>query len=564
MNTELIDSNLNFKLKKISFSYKEICQFGYLDESKFSAFIQRLGFPIINVKKIRNLWEIGLLKADYIQSTTPLSIDGLINIKNEKKDCFQYIDNRQSFPIDKGYGGIFTELGDYDKRINLYFHPFRIHIVNMLIKHFEYRVSPFQYLTYLPGANKVVESQNEYMENYTKEPRFHEYVNNINRVVSLVVACETYSYQFIFNKLKYSSFESIESLENKREDIISEIKGLLESLGIDRIEEIRKKFCIEADTLEPNHKLHILLRFTNSNFRESLKGTVGCGMLYWAMAESLRHVCERVFEMKFLEEDELGFAMWMTDAKKEIYGSNRLLSANRTVKNEFLKKCGLNYSTTARCYVEGKTEYGALKSYFDASSGIEIKNLKGRIIEKGIVSFRESLEQDIHSQVFSFILVDSDSNDIVRAIRSAAENDEFCGMFFLSNPDFEFGNFSIHELIEIAFGLLSKNETENVNYDDLRTRLLTVTSGKEFMKVFKSANLDNYVYKGAKWGEALLTFALMNQKQSKSEDDKNYRPLIEIIEVLDRSRIVGYNSTYDNYRVEPTTGRLLKRTESSI
>ena len=50
-----------------------------------------------------------------------------------------------------------------------------------------------------------------------------------------------------------------------------------------------------------------------------------------------------------------------------------------------------------------------------------------------------------------FISIDGDRSDNVRIVRKAAEEDDICGRFFISEPDFEFQNFTLDELEEILW-----------------------------------------------------------------------------------------------------------------
>lgn len=312
--------------------------------------------------------------------------------------------------------------------------------------------------------------------------------------------------------------------------------------------------------LDDNKVLHILLRMMNANMRDNLKGRIGGAMLLFSMAEMLRLACEDTFKIELKEEDELGFGVWMKDIKKEMYGANRLYDANRTVKIEFMRQYGLDYSVRTRCYVEGGTEAGALTSILGVSTGIEIINLKGRVASKGIVAFRDTLKQDIESQIFSIILIDSDRIDYVRAIRKAAEDDEMCGLFFISEPDFECGNFDLNDLAEIIVEYAKSLGLNNISVENVRRNIEGIKSGKELMKnirEFIPAFSD--ICKGEEWGSLLMNYAVRNPRYRPDNEEYIERPINQVISILVRSLSVGYRATRSKYFVSAETRKLIEK-----
>lgn len=324
---------------------------------------------------------------------------------------------------------------------------------------------------------------------------------------------------------------------------------------------MRKQLCIDSELLDDNKILHMLLRMMNVNMRKSLKGKIGGAMLLFSMAEMLRLACEKVFDKELKEEDELGFGEWMKGVKEEMYGSNRLYDANRGVKNEFMRQYGLDYGVRARCYVEGETEAGALTSILGVSTGIEVINLKGRVAAKGLVAFRDSLKQDIESQVFSIILIDSDRDDYVRAIKKAAVEDEICGLFFISQPDFEFGNFELNELAEVIIEYAKSIEVYGLTVSDVHRNIRGAKSGKELMNKIKLTMPEiSDIGKGEEWGAALMDYATRKQNYNPNKNVENImRPINEIVNILLRSLSVGYHTTRSKFTVSAETGKLVGR-----
>ena len=87
--------------------------------------------------------------------------------------------------------------------------------------------------------------------------------------------------------------------------------------------------------------------------------------------------------------------------------------------------------------------FGGLSDLFNRfwSHRFEILNLRGQIVQKNNMAFRESLRSDIRMGIFSFVSLDKDVDQNFQVVRTAAQQDEICGGFFVSDPDFEFANF---------------------------------------------------------------------------------------------------------------------------
>ena len=70
------------------------------------------------------------------------------------------------------------------------------------------------------------------------------------------------------------------------------------------------------------------------------------------------------------------------------------------------------------------------------------------------------MENDYNSKIFTFVYIDSDRQDFVRIIKKAAKDNLLTGGFIISDPDIEFGNFSLDELIEIVLITAKENKIQ--------------------------------------------------------------------------------------------------------
>ena len=103
----------------------------------------------------------------------------------------------------------------------------------------------------------------------------------------------------------------------------------------------------------------------------------------------------------------------------------------------------------------GVTEYWAVRAMIPRSAllGIELVNLKGQIAaeqDNAVLKLQDGLEQDLAMRRFSIISFDTDVAANMRAVRRQLEMGRVVGSIHANAPDFEFANFDLAELVEIA------------------------------------------------------------------------------------------------------------------
>jgi hypothetical protein len=379
----------------------------------------------------------------------------------------------------------------------------------------------------------------------------------------LAVVTEPCTYTRLFGTFTRPAFLDEETQRKRIADHWVEVAKCYERAGLRRVEEARQDLCEDAELLDPNKDVHTMLRLMEGKSRLELKGRLGGAILLRTMAETLRRAAEKVWSTTLPEEDELGFGGMLLDVKKEIYGSNRLLDGKRSVASEFMRQFGLDYGTRLRWYVEGDTEWSALYSIFERYSraGIEVINLRGQVVQKHVLAFRDNLRADIRAGMFSFVSVDGDMSEYLRAVRKAAEDDEICGMFFVSKPDFEFGNFALSELEEILWEIAIEHRAHQNGRLRLRHAIANAKSGKELLFVaVRALPVLNHVTKGEQWGEHLIQYALRHRERP----DGTLRPIVDAVEMAFRSAYISYHPTRSRFRVDPETGKLVERGPNKV
>lgn len=155
---------------------------------------------------------------------------------------------------------------------------------------------------------------------------------------------------------------------------------------------------------------------------------------------------------------------------------------------------------------------------------MELINLKGAIgNEKASTPLRlaDNLVKDKELRRFSFISFDGDLPANVRAIKRQIDNGNVVGYINHNNPDFEFANFKLCELIEVAAIL---DEEQGVDAQAIRnSSWANVNSGKAFEERYRSlSKIGQGGLKGERWGTALAQYALNNPLIHGSEQKRPF------------------------------------------
>jgi hypothetical protein len=274
------------------------------------------------------------------------------------------------------------------------------------------------------------------------------------------------------------------------------------------------------------------------------------------MAEIVRRLSEEAWGVQLPEEDHAAIGHTYLDVRERIYGARRLFDGNRAVRREFMRQFRLDYGSRVRWYVEGDTEDGALRSAFGEGSSVSIVNLQGNVVRGSLLAFRDALRDDIGNGVFSIVSLDADRADFILAARKAAEDDEICGQLYIHDPDFEFGNFDLVELEEIVWRVAESSGVDGSERRVLRRAVEDSKCARDFVRGVVAA-IPQLVQlnKGSRWGHLLMEYALQRPKRA----DGSTRPIVDGAMTAVRAAGVSYNVTRKEHRVDPMTGRLVKR-----
>jgi hypothetical protein len=136
--------------------------------------------------------------------------------------------------------------------------------------------------------------------------------------------------------LRWRFPDTQEVIRRKIEDYRKILASLISPSDADMLEQFRRDLCTNAEMMDDNTILHVLIRLTTWHDRHAVKSALGGCMLLLSMAEMIRRTMEEVLGRQFPEEDEAGFTQSMPEARKILFGANRVLDAPQTALREFL------------------------------------------------------------------------------------------------------------------------------------------------------------------------------------------------------------------------------------
>lgn len=523
-----------------------------LNAKKLAQFASDLGFGHFFDGDIEGLWRIGLVRADVIVGDKASTLADIVELEAARGS---YGDLRSIADRPHGYGSSMSETQELG--FELYFHPFRVYAIHHIARTLTMQTSVCQFLKWRPGVEDVARREAEHADRWTGSAAFSDRFDYWNRLVEIAVVCEP---------LRWARRPGIEWRNGEKDWLdlyAASATPILNQWNLLDVQRIREDLASAAHQRDPNSTLHTLLRLVKTSERERIKGRLGAAMKFLEMAESIRRAIERVRAIQLPEEDELGPGQWMSGARKMLYGHERVFDSPRRNLRDFLGIMGLDFGVKARCYVEGETEYGALRHALGAESQCVLVNLSGNVAERGRkgVAFLESLDADKSAHVFSVVVIDADRHDELRLLRKAAREERFFGAYYAFDPDIELANFTVEELVDIAMkfeeGVAPAGACPS-RAEVLQTALGAM-SGKDF---FQRVNQNGLTHagKGESWGEALMSFAIVHPTfPPGSKRAGEERPLIDAAKLLLRVEDVGFLRSLGRERLDPDTGRVVSR-----
>jgi len=548
----------------------DIWQMKFLTASNFAQFSEKRGLSLFGESDLIRFWQLGLLRADLIKSPEKFQHPGIVEHGKDSDDWYIYTDERSTPLQPTDWESAIEKLEVLSPDLEILFHPFRYYVLFLFeqrllrVKKLQQTRFPAKYIS-IPEANSFV--------SWSQSEHFVQQIQQWNDSVSLAVIAEPCVYGRVIHSLSLNM--SIyhkggwDTLYRMIDEHWQDVSQIYKAVGIDHLKEIHQELCYATQTLDPNEDIHTLICLGRGDLRLKLEGHLGGAIFLRTMSEILRRVTEEAFNQLLQEEDECGPGWSPSNGKYkiQIYGSDRLLDGDRHIANDFLRHFGLNYGFRLRWYVEGQTEWHALNWYFQQIGAVDIDvvNLHGEVVQRGQrgIAFRESLRADMRMEVFSIVSIDGDVSENVRMVRKAADDDEICGKFLISIPDFEFANFEFLELADILWQMA---EEQGATIDEREQLIQAIKGAKKATNLLACAKRVlpqslGHVSKNVSWAEHLMDYAMQHRIK---RDSRKGRPLLEAIEwalyITRTTNVESYKDARRNYRVDRNSGELVSRT----
>lgn len=538
----------------------ELWQFDLLTPRDLCKFANDRGVRIFNADTVTDLWRLGLLRSDVVTARSKVETPSL-EIVSKEDELLSYCDMRRVEHKVKGYGGTFASKNSEIDCLKLLFHPFRLYVLYHIDRVFRLNIASTQYLNNPEGFFSIAKLTIHHLNRWTSEKECSERFEHWNRTAELAIVLEPAAYSSVFHIIRWRFPNSQETLNAKLQEYRENVRQVLFDFSASEINEIRSELCQNAELLDNNKLVHVLLRLMSQHEWPKLRSALGGCMQFLCMSEIIRRAAEDALGKLLPEEDELGFGQWIAGARKSLYGSERILDSSRETRRDFLTSMGLDCGVKVRCYVEGDTEIGALTSAVGEAGGTEFVNLRGQVLEKrgkGL-SFAESLKNDKRSHIFSVVILDQDRHDHIRALMKAAREEVFFGRFFISSPDFEFANFTVSELVDILLDTPWRDYDQAPTRSEILPLVATISSMKQFNDTLQRVGYSQ-INKNESWGMALMNYALrVPNLPSDHKRAGTMRPVIELAKLLVLARDAGYLRSLEAYKVDPETGILIEK-----
>ena len=461
-----------------------------------------------------------------------------------------------------GDPGKFYKLGllenDYwvPENNTLYFHPFRVYCLHMILKDCHIPITPSAFLR----REKLKDLFVNVLSRIPDVDVIKNKATEWNLIIKLAIIFEPIYWPNIIGQQTYYNSLNEEQMHSLLDIYRQDVDALVKSLDSKYWEGIHKRMRIDAANIDDNDALYLLLRVSKWSQRKELKGNVSLALLVRHIAESIRLAfhdsCGEVWD-----EEDRAFGVWSEGGRENLYGSERLLDNPIKSIPKLVNHFGLFSGSMVRWYVEGDTEYYAILEIIPnpTISGIELVNLRGNIsTEKGNIAMKlsDALLQDISLRRFSMITFDNDVKANVRTIKQYLMKNPFVGLIFAHSPDFEFANFTVEELKEIAMNM---DKVKGFAVADLEQGDYShISSGREFEEQYKKLSQSKRCLKGKDWGKALASYAL--EYPDFNESSNTQRPVINQIGAALRARHSNYDYSKNNFSTDPNTLKYVKKT----
>lgn len=428
---------------------------------------------------------------------------------------------------------------DIDQKKAPLFHPFRIYVICQILNFCKIPISISSSLNRDCLSDHVKIVARNFM---LPLDQIADATTDWNLIVDLAIILEPVYWPEITGKYSFSGFLSERHYHEKLGEYREEVIKLVKTLDIEKWSKYHEQLRLDAHSIDSNKELYLLLRTAGWDARNKLTGQMAGALWIRHMAEVIRRGFEETHNSLRLLEEDRAHEQWMKGARISTYGSERPLDDILQFRPRIAAKFKLFTSSTVRWYVEGETEFYAILGIINdpAKSGIELINLRGNLAtDKGNIAMKlhDNLIADRALRRFSIISFDTDEKVNKKTIRREIRDNNIIGYIAAHTPDFEFANFALQELVDIAAEI-----DEKFGYSGnsvRREKWHEINSARKFEERYlKVSERKPRALKGEEWGKALADYAWKHPSRS---DNQAERLLIKTIKAAFQTRSANYD-----------------------
>ncbi len=449
--------------------------------------------------------------------------------------------------------GLLREDARNDHAMPLY-HPFRFYVVYEVLDSLR---NPIARSAYLEREGILPLMEHHLREWLPSDKQISARAAKANEIVELAILLESIYWQYVTGIIAGSKLSMDDKPDNS--NYINTVKQYVETLCPEHWKANHDILRRGAASIDDNGSLYLLLRLSCWEQRQKLTGRISLALWIRHMAETIRLAFEDLHEVKWDEED-WAYGHWLENGRKFTYGFERPLDQPDEAQSRLAYLFRLATGSSVRWYVEGETEFYAILKLVPspASRGIELINLKGNIAtgkDNIAMKLSDALAQDIAQRRFSMISFDVDVDANVKLIRRQVSEGRIIGFIAANTPDFEFANFTLEELVEVAC------RTDEY-YRFPRQPLLEgdwkdVGSGKEFEERYcKLSSRRPRALKGREWGTFLAEYAMKHPLRS---DNNEERPFLGQVSMGLAARTAHYDYQKESLCFDLENFQLMER-----
>src|SRR6266516_4258545 len=218
--------------------HRRIWQMNFLNAHDLARFCRDRGLSSFREEGITQLWQLGLLKADLVESDEEFIHNGLADRGMNRYGYHVYSDERQLHQHSEGWGYALKTVNPLQDDVKLLFHPFRFYVLYHLDRALGLNSSRMQ-MFYQEGYQRILDYGLSMFNNWSRSEQFISSIKLWNDTASLTIITEPCVYVRIFHSIRYNPFDAenyqagAEEISRHIDEFWNSVNELYHQIGMD-------------------------------------------------------------------------------------------------------------------------------------------------------------------------------------------------------------------------------------------------------------------------------------------------------------------------------------------